>query len=59
MGSTLYRHVFVMVPNMVKNENRIVNSVDPDETAHYEQSHMDLHRLHWYLNRSKGLKGFR
>ena len=25
------------------------NSVDPDETAHYEPSHLDLHCLHRYL----------
>ena len=27
----------------VKNQNWMANSVDPDETAHYEPSHQDLH----------------
>ena len=27
----------------VKNQNRMANSVDPDEMAHYEPSHQDLH----------------
>ena len=27
----------------VKNKNRVVNSVDPDETAHHEPSHQDVH----------------
>ena len=29
----------------VKNQNRMANSVDPDETAHYEPSHQDIHSL--------------
>ena len=37
----------------VKNRNRIVNSVDPDETAHYEPSHRDLHCLQYMF----GLQG--
>ena len=36
----------------------MANSVDPDETAHYEPSHLDLHCLHRYLFWSAGLKGF-
>ena len=32
-------------PVSVKNQNRITNSVDPDETAHYELSHQDLQCL--------------
>ena len=34
----------------VKNQNRMANSVDPDEMAHYEPSHQDLHCLHsiWF-----------
>ena len=36
---------------------RLANSVDPDETAHDEQSHLDLHCLHWYLYRSIGQRG--
>ena len=35
----------------------MTNSVDPDETAHYEPSHLDLHCLHSYLFWSKGIKG--
>ena len=34
------------------------NSVDPDETAHYEPSHLDLHCLHKYLFWSARLKGY-
>ena len=37
--------------------NRLANSVDPDETAHYEPSHLDLHCLHRHLYQSMGLKG--
>ena len=33
------------------------NSLDPDETAHYEVSCLDLHCLHYYLFWSAGLKG--
>ena len=29
--------------------NRMANSVDPDEMAHYEPSHLDLHCLQRYL----------
>ena len=36
----------------------MANSVDPDETAHDEPSHQDLHYLHRYLVWSAGLKGF-
>ena len=35
----------------------MANSVDPDEMAHYEPSHLDLHCLHRYLV-SVGMKGF-
>ena len=40
-----------------QNKNRMANSVDPDETAHYEPSHQDLHclqKLFW----SAGFKVF-
>ena len=30
---------------LVKNQNRMANRVDPDETAHDEPSHQDLHCL--------------
>ena len=38
-------------------QNRMANSVDPDETAHYEPSHLDLHCLYKYLFWSARLKG--
>ena len=40
----------------------MASSVDPDEMAHDEPSHLDLHCLHRYLYQStklKGLKQFR
>ena len=40
-----------------KLKNRSANSVDPDETARYELSHLDLHCLHRYLFWSAMLKG--
>ena len=43
----------------VKNYNKKANSVDPDETAHYEPSHLDLHCLHRYQDLSTGLKGLK
>ena len=42
-----------------KFNNRMANSVDPDETACYEQSHLDLHCLQRYLYWSVGTKEFR
>ena len=41
----------------MKNQNRLTYSVEPDETAHYEQAHLDLHCLRRYLFLSAGLKG--
>ena len=35
----------------------MANSIDPDETAHYEPFHLDVHCLHRYLFWSTGLKG--
>ena len=35
----------------------MANSVDPDETACYEPSHLDLHCFHRYLFWSAGQKG--
>ena len=35
----------------------MASRVDPDEMAHYEPSHLDLHCLHRYLFWSTGLKG--
>ena len=40
----------------VKTKNIMANSVDPDEMAHHEPSHLDLHCLQRYLPRSAGLK---
>ena len=41
-----------------KKKKRMANSVDPDEMAHYEPSHLDLHCLHRYVwsVKLKGLK---
>ena len=36
--------------------NKMASCVDPDEMAHYEPSHLDLHCLHRYLYWSTGLK---
>ena len=41
----------------VKNQNKVANNVDPDETAHYEPSHLDLHCLQNNIFWSAGLKG--
>ena len=39
-----------IVANIDANHhNRMANSVDPDEMAHYEPSHQDLHYLQRYL----------
>ena len=35
----------------------MANSLDPDETARDEPSHLDLHCLHRYLYRSTRLTG--
>ena len=35
----------------------MANSVHPDEMAHYEPFHLDIHCLHRYLFWSTGLKG--
>ena len=36
----------------------MTNSVDHDETAHYELSYLDLHCLQRYMYWSAGMKGF-
>ena len=41
----------------VKNQNRMANSIDPDETAHYEPSHHNLHCLLRYLVWYAKMKG--
>ena len=40
-----------------KIKNRMANSVDTDEMAHYEPSHLDLHCLQRYLYWSSVTKG--
>ena len=35
----------------------MANNVDPDEMAHYEPSHLDLHCLQQYPYWSLGMKG--
>ena len=42
-----------------KTTNWIANKVDPDETARYELSHLDLHYLHRDMFWSVGLKELR
>ena len=37
----------------------MAKNVNPDETAHHEPSHLDLHCLHRYWFWSVGLKGLR
>ena len=41
----------------VKNQNRKANSVDPDEMAHYDQSHPYLNCLQKYCYALQGLQG--
>ena len=49
----------LLMGRSVKNLNITANSVDPDEMAHNEPSHQDLHCLRRYLVWSAGLKGFK
>ena len=42
--------------NLLKIQYRIANSVDPDETARYEPSHLVLHCLQKYMFRCAGFK---
>ena len=48
--------LLLLLLRSVKNQNRIANSVDPDEMAHDKPSHQDLHCLHSYLVWPAGLK---
>ena len=41
----------------MKNPNKMASSADPDEMAHYEPSHQDLHCLGKKMFWSVGLKG--
>ena len=43
--------IFVLNGGISQNQNRMTNSVDPDETAHNEPSHQDLYclqKVFWY-----------
>ena len=42
-------HPLLQIEVSVKINNRMANNVDPDETARYELSHLDLHCLQRYL----------
>ena len=42
-----------------KIKNRMADSVDPDEMAHYEPSYQDLHSLQRYLYWSAEMKDLR
>ena len=44
---------------LVKVKSRMANSVDHDEMAHYEPSHLDLHCLQRYLFEFAGMKGLK
>ena len=39
----------------VKNQNRMANSVDPDETAYYEPSHQELYCLIRLISRTENV----
>ena len=54
-----FGHIHCCKLGVQLNNNRMANSVDPDEMACHELSHLDLHCLHRYLFRSAGLKGLR
>ena len=52
-------YLVLQIGMSVKNENKMANGVDTDETAHHEPSHQDLHCLPMYLIWCAGLKGFK
>ena len=54
--SKIWSHPLLQIGVSVKNDNRMTHSVDPDEMAHYELSHLDLHWLHRYMFWSARLK---
>ena len=52
-----FRHyIFFPMGVKVKITKRIANSADPDETARYEPSHLDLRCLQKVIFRSAWLK---
>ena len=40
---------FLSIGFILKIINKLANSVDPNETAHNEPSHLDLHKLHCFF----------
>ena len=59
MDSSISEFGKFIVANWVQSKinNRMANSGGPDETAHYEPSHLDLHCLQRYLNGPVEMKG--
>ena len=45
MLQTFEKKIQNKLQNVEKNKNQRANTVDPDETAHYELSHLDLQCL--------------
>ena len=48
----------IFAQSKINTCNRMANIVDPDEMAHYEPSHLDLHCLQRYMFWSAVLKEF-
>ena len=53
------QHSLLQIGVSDRINNIMANSVDPDETARHEPSHLDLHCLHRYLSWSAGLNGLK
>ena len=53
------RKIFIIAKRgfQSKINNRVANSVDPDDTAHYVPFHQDLHCLQKYIFWFVGMKG--
>ena len=49
----MVRTISLQIGVSFKNQNRMTSSVNPDETAHHEPSHQDLH----CLQKPNGLRG--
>ena len=52
----MFGHVHWCKQGFNQRSKTMVNCVDPDETALYELSHLDLYCLQMYLSWSTGLK---
>ena len=52
----VWTYPFFQIGMSVRNKNRMANSVDPDETARYEPSQLDLHGLQKCQGWFAGLK---